>query len=305
MTLAPTQGAAVNFSDVTVGYGEQPVFEHLDLHIPAGSFTAVIGGNGSGKSTLLKTIAGLLTPTTGQVSIDGCSPKQARPFLGYMPQASDVDWDFPISVREVVEMGRYRFRWTQRIFRGSRLREDRIAVDRALAMMNVPDLQGRQIHELSGGQRKRVLIARALARQPRILLLDEPAAALDAVSDDQLFDVLCDLTEFGVTVIVCTHDVASVVEHYANVICVNANRAGDFLVAQGDPAEVLTEGALRQTFGRELAILSNLSAASADRHATPIGENLQFLHDHDEQAHQNHEHGGHAPHGRHEPGRRS
>ena len=298
MTIAPTKGAAVSFSDVTVGYGGPPIFEHLDLDIPGGSFTGFIGGNGSGKSTLLKTIAGLLTPTTGNVSIDGFSPKQARPFLGYMPQVSDVAWDFPISVREVVEMGRYRFRWTQRIFRGSRLSDDRVAVDRALEMMDVHDLQRRQIHELSGGQRKRVLIARALARQPRILLLDEPAAALDAVSDDQLFDVLCDLTEFGVTVIVCTHDVASVVEHYAHVICVNGNRPDEFVIAQGDPAEVLTEGVLRQAFGRELAILSAQSAVSSDRHATPIGENLQLLHDHDEQIHQDHDHGRRARGGR-------
>ncbi len=294
MTLAPIQGADVTFSDVTVGYPSQPVFEHLDLHIPPGSFTGVVGGNGSGKSTLLKTIAGLLHPTTGSVAIDGLSPSRARPFLGYMPQVSDVDWNFPVTVREVVEMGRYRFRWTQRIFRGSRFREDRVAVDRALAMMNVEDLQQRQIHELSGGQRKRVLIARALARQPRILLLDEPAAALDAVSDSQLFDVLCDLTEFGVSVIVCTHDLESVVEHYGQVICVNCNRDDGSIVAQGDPAEVLTESVLRQTFGRELAILSDQSPIANERHSTRLGENLQLLHDHDQQAHQDHGHDEHT-----------
>lgn len=300
MTLVRTQGANVTFSDVTVGYGAEHVFEHLNLEIPAGSFTAIVGGNGSGKSTLLKTIAGLLKPTTGSVTVDGIPASRARPFLGYMPQVSDVDWNFPVTVREVVEMGRYRFRWHQRIFRGSASREDRIAVDRAMGMMSVEDLHQRQIHELSGGQRKRVLIARALARQPRIMLLDEPAAALDAVSDSRLFDVLCELTDFGVSVIVCTHDLASVVEHYAHVICVNGNRGDGGLIAEGDPAEVLTEGVLRQTFGRELAILHEGSVDPTTRHATRLGENLQFLHDHDEQAHQDHDHGERA-HGR--PGR--
>ena len=293
MSIAPTQGAAVNFANVTVGYGTDPVFEHLDLLIPAGSFTGIVGGNGSGKSTMLKTIAGLLKPSTGSVTIDGLPPSRARSFIGYMPQVSDVDWNFPVTVREVVEMGRYRFRWRQRVFRGSRLRDDRLAIDRALATMNVEDLQRRQIHELSGGQRKRVLIARALARQPRVLLLDEPAAALDAVADDQLFDVLCDLTEFGVSVIVCTHDLASVVEHYAHVICVNGN-LGDGVIAQGAPADVLTERVLRRTFGRELAILNDRSSDPTERHATRLGENLEFLHDHDEQTHQDHEHGGHT-----------
>ena len=254
MTIARVTGADVALRDVTVGYRDLQVFEHLSLTIPGGVFTGIIGGNGSGKSTLLKTIAGLLTPSDGEVTVGGQSPTEARAFLGYMPQVSNVDWRFPITVRELVEMGRYQFSWTRRIGRLIRSQDDRIAVDRALEMMDVQDLQERQIQELSGGQRKRALIARALARQPRILLLDEPSAALDAVSDDQLFDVLCELTELGTSVIMTTHDLSTVIEHYSEVICVNTAEGG--IVAQGVPTEVLTESVLRRTFGRELAIFS-------------------------------------------------
>ena len=165
MTIAPVSGAEVALRDVTVGYGGHRVFEHLNLNIPGGVFTGIIGGNGSGKSTLLKTIAGLLSPSQGE-GVTGRaadSPTEARAYLGYMPQVSNVDWRFPLTVRELVEMGRYQFSWKRRIGRLIRSQDDRVAVDRAMAMMDVQDLQHRQINELSGGQRKRALIARALA----------------------------------------------------------------------------------------------------------------------------------------------
>ena len=293
MTIAPVSGAEVAIRDVTVGYPGQRVFDNLSLNIPGGVFTGIIGGNGSGKSTLLKTIAGLLTPSNGEVLVGGQSPDEARSFLGYMPQVSNVDWRFPISVRELVEMGRYQFSWKRRISRLIRTRDDRLAVDRALAMMDVQDLQDRQINELSGGQRKRALIARALARQPRILLLDEPSAALDAISDDQLFDVLCDLTELGTSVIMTTHDLSTVLEHYAEVICVNASEGG--IVAQGDPSSVLTEDVLRRTFGRELAIVSrgdvhNGPNDDREHHTLPLGDQLQ-LHMQEHEHQEGHRHG--------------
>ncbi len=267
MTIAPVSGAEVALRNVTVGYPGHGVFENLSLSISGGVFTGIIGGNGSGKSTLLKTIAGLIKPSTGEVRIGGQAPHEARAYLGYMPQVSNVDWSFPLTVRELVGMGRYQFSWRRRLGRLIRTYDDRIAVDRALAMMDVQDLQDRQIQELSGGQRKRALIARALARQPRLLLLDEPSAALDAVSDDQLFDVLCDLTELGTSVIMTTHDLSTVIEHYSEVICVNASEGG--IVAQGDPATVLTEDVLRRTFGRELAIISR--GDIHDSHDEPDG----------------------------------
>ncbi len=279
MTIAPVSGTDVALRDVTVGYGGHRVFEHLNLSIPGGVFTGIIGGNGSGKSTLLKTIAGLLSPSQGEVTVGGDSPTEARAYLGYMPQVSNVDWRFPLTVRELVEMGRYQFSWKRRIGRLIRSQDDRIAVDRAMVMMDVQDLQNRQINELSGGQRKRALIARALAREPRILLLDEPSAALDAVSDDQLFDVLCELTDLGTSVIMTTHDLSTVIEHYAQVICVNSTEGG--VVAQGEPTQVLTEEVLRRTFGRELAIFSRGDVhmdetESREHHTLVLADELQL-----------------------------
>ena len=293
MTIAPVAGAEVAIRRVTVGYPGLRVFDDLTLNIPGGVFTGIIGGNGSGKSTLLKTIAGLLKPSQGEVLIGGQSPHDARTYLGYMPQVNNVDWRFPLTVRELVEMGRYQFRWQNRLGRLIRNRDDRIAVDRALAMMDVQDLQDRQIHELSGGQRKRALIARALARQPRILLLDEPSAALDAISDDHLFDVLCDLTELGTSVIMTTHDMSTVIEHYSQVICVNSSSGG--IIAQGEPSTVLTEDVLRKTFGRELAILSrgdvhDPASAHSEHHTISLGDELQ-LHMDEHQHQEGHRHG--------------
>jgi len=293
MTITRVAGAGVALRDVTAGYPGHRVFENLTLNIPGGVFTGIIGGNGSGKSTLLKTIAGLIKPSNGEVLVGGEPPEEARSFLGYMPQVSNVDWRFPITVRELVEMGRYQFSWTSRLGRLLRTREDQMAIERAMELMDVLDLRDRQIHELSGGQRKRALIARALARQPRILLLDEPSAALDAISDDQLFDVLCDLTELGTSVIMTTHDLSTVLEHYAEVICINAAEGG--IIAQGDPSSVLTEDVLRRTYGRELAIVSRGdvhggSSDGHDHHTLRLGDELQ-LHMEDHEHQEGHRHG--------------
>ncbi len=292
MSIARVAGANVSLRGVTVGYPGLRVFDDLSLEIPAGVFTGIIGGNGSGKSTLLKTIAGLLKPVRGEVLIGGEPPQSARAYLGYMPQVNNVDWRFPITVRELVSMGRYQFSWHRRLGSLIRNRDDRDAIDSAMEMMGVQDLRERQIHELSGGQRKRALIARALARQPRILLLDEPSAALDVVLDDQLFDVLCDLTDLGTSVVMTTHDLSTVIEHYAEVICVNSAEGG--IVAQGDPSLILNEDVLRRTYGRELAILSRGDVHDddgnlEDHHTFRLGDELQ-LHMDDHRHQQGHHH---------------
>ena len=268
---------------VTVGYGRVPVLERIDLEIPPGAFTALIGGNGSGKTTLLKTMLGVLSPWDGEVTIDGEAPRRSRGRIGYMPQASQVDWRFPISVREVVEMGRYRFNWRRRLRRGPLADPDH-AVDRAMQTMAIGDLQDREIAELSGGQQKRVLIARALAREPALLLLDEPAASLDAAADDDLAETLCDVAAAGTTVVIATHDLASVVDHYAHVVCM---RHG--IIAAGRPTEVLTESVLRRTFGRELAIVSR-TGNGGDDSAALAGE-LRFHFGDDHEHPEGHPHG--------------
>lgn len=278
-------GAEIELRGVTAGYGRMAVLQDVDLRIPSGAFTAVIGGNGSGKSTLLKTIVGLLPAQRGEVLVDGEPPRRARSRIGYMPQTSEVDWSFPISVREVVAMGRYRFGWRRRLSR--RPREDDESFERALEMMEAAHLRDRQISELSGGERKRVLIARALVREPGLLLLDEPAAALDAAADDALVERLCDIAASGTTVVIATHDLVSVVDHYAHAICM----CDCCVLAEGMPSEVLTEEVLRQTFGREIAIVSRRRDEQAIAASAPLADDMR-LHLGDEHAHaEGHPHG--------------
>ena len=277
-------GAEIELRGVTAGYGRMAVLQDVDLRIPSGAFTAVIGGNGSGKSTLHKTIVGLLPAQRGEVLVDGEPPRRARSRIGYMPQTSEVDWSFPISVREVVAMGRYRFGWRRRL--GRRPREDE-SFERALEMMEAAHLRDRQISELSGGERKRVLIARALVREPGLLLLDEPAAALDAAADDALVERLCDIAASGTTVVIATHDLVSVVDHYAHAICM----CDCCVLAEGMPSEVLTEEVLRQTFGREIAIVSRRRDEQAIAASAPLADDMR-LHLGDEHAHaEGHPHG--------------
>lgn len=273
----------MRLEDVSVGYGGAPVLERIDLEIPSGAFTALIGGNGSGKTTLLKTILGSLRPSRGTVAVDGQVPRRARSRIGYMPQTSAVDWSFPVTVREVVEMGRYQFAWKRR-FRLGASADPNGAVERAMATMDVAELARREIAELSGGQQKRVLIARALAREPALLLLDEPAASLDVVADDSLIETLCDVAARGTTVVIATHDLESVVDHYAHVVCLR-----QAVIAAGRPSEVFTEDVLRRTFGRELAIVSR--AASEDARSAPLAGDLRFHFGDD------HDHPAGHPHG--------
>lgn len=285
-TTHAAAGANVELRGVTVGYGGPPVLEQIDLQIPRGAFTALIGGNGSGKSTLLKTILGSLQPSRGEVLIDGRPPRRVRSRIGYMPQASAVDWHFPVTVREVVEMGRYRFGWKHRIRRGP-IADPNDAVGAALDTMEIAHLARREIAELSGGQQKRVLIARALAREPDLLLLDEPAASLDAVADDDLVDTLCDVAAGGATVVIATHDLASVVDHYAHVVCLC-----QAVIAVGRPREVFTEDILRRTFGRELAIVSRVAPGTTPPdHTAPLAGELRFHFGDDHDHPQGHPHG--------------
>ena len=278
-------GAEIELRGVTAGYGRMAVLQDVDLRIPSGAFTAVIGGNGSGKSTLLKTIVGLLPAQRGEVLVDGEPPRRARSRIGYMPQTSEVDWSFPISVREVVAMGRYRFSWRRPL--GRRPREDDESFEQALETMEAAHLRDRQISELSGGERKRVLIARALVREPGLLLLDEPAAALDAAADDALVERLCDIAASGTTVVIATHDLVSVVDHYAHAICM----CDCCVLAEGMPSEVLTEEVLRQTFGREIAIVSRRRDERAIAASAPLADDMR-LHLGDEHAHaEGHPHG--------------
>lgn len=207
---------AVELRDVWFAYGRTPVLEEVDLTVPRGAFLGVIGPNGAGKTTLFKLILGLLRPDRGTVRVLGGPPAAARGRVGYVPQFARFDPDFPIRVRDVVLMGRL---GRARPFMGYR-EEDRDAARAALDRMELVRLSGRHVGELSGGQLQRTLIARALAMEPEILLLDEPTAAVDTRIGASLYDLLHALTRY-MTVILVTHDVGVVSREVESVACLN------------------------------------------------------------------------------------
>ena len=196
--------AALEVADVTVHYGEVLALDDVSLRVGAGKVCGLIGMNGSGKSTLFRSIMGLVRSDTGQVLIDGKTPDVARRrgVVGYVPQSEEVDWAFPVSVREVVMMGRY---GRQGFTRRTRA-EDRAAVAEALERVELTEYADRQIGQLSGGQRKRAFVARGLAQQADVLLLDEPFAGVDKRSEATIVRLLKELADDGGTVLVSTHD---------------------------------------------------------------------------------------------------
>lgn len=202
--------AAIELTGVSVRYGEVQALHDASLRVPWGRVTGLIGMNGSGKSTLFKTIIGLVTPTSGTVRIDEGTAAQARRrgVLGYVPQAEDVDWTFPLSVRDVVMMGRYGLQGPTRRIRPA----DRAAVDDALERVELTDLADRQIGRLSGGQRKRAFLARAIAQDARVLLLDEPFAGVDKRSEATIVALLRALAAGDRAVLVSTHDLHALPE---------------------------------------------------------------------------------------------
>jgi manganese transport system ATP-binding protein len=199
-----TQDVAIQVDDVVVRYGEVLALDGVSLRVEPGRVTGLIGMNGSGKSTLFKTIMGMVRPDRGGVRIDGADPVAARRqgLLGYVPQSEDVDWAFPVSVRDVVMMGRYGRQGLARRARPA----DHSAVAEALDRVELSPYADRQIGQLSGGQRKRAFVARGIAQDARILLLDEPFAGVDKRSEATIVRLLKELADDGRTVLVSTHD---------------------------------------------------------------------------------------------------
>ena len=211
--------AAISLRGVDFAYGRRLVLHHVDLEVPAGSFTAVIGPNGGGKSTLLRLALGLAQPDRGEVKLLGDRPERARHRVGYLPQTSHLDPEFPITAREAVSHGRLGRGWNLSRF-GRFGRDDREAAMAALRETGCADLADRPLARLSGGQRQRVLVARALATEPELLVLDEPAAGLDPDSQNDLYDLLSTLAH-RLTVLVVSHHVSLVSQHVQQVVCVH------------------------------------------------------------------------------------
>jgi manganese/zinc/iron transport system ATP- binding protein len=225
---------------LTASYGARPVLWDVDASFPSGALSAIVGPNGAGKSTLLRAALGLVPTDAGQALIEGRPAKAALQRVAYVPQRDAVDWDFPITVREVVEMGRYaQAGWVRRVRRS----EAPIVAD-CLERVGMTAYARRQIGQLSGGQRQRVFIARALAQQAPLLVMDEPFAGVDARTEAALLDLLRDLRGEGHSVIVVHHDLATVRAAFDWALLLNVRA-----VAAGPVAEVLTPETLRRAYG--------------------------------------------------------
>lgn len=225
--MSGVRPVVLEFEDLSFSYGEIRVFDRISFHVHQGEFAALVGPNGAGKTTALKLVLGLLKPTSGTVRVFGGPISEGRTRIGYVPQHADYDPAFPISVREVVAMGRIR--------PGSRRRDpsDRKAAERAMDRAAISHLADRPYSELSGGQRRRVLVARALAAEPELLILDEPTANMDAESEARLFDTLGAL-KGSATILIVTHDSFFVSSLTDVALCIG-ERTGECLLGEEHP----------------------------------------------------------------------
>lgn len=226
--------------ELRVRYGDQLACEALNFTTYPGERVAIIGPNGAGKSSLFKAIVGLLPVYSGSISIAGQNGTRRQNWISYVPQHEQVDWNFPANVWDVVMMARTRhigYFWLAG-------RRDRQAVRHALEQVEMWELRHRQIGQLSGGQRRRVFIARALAQEAKVLLMDEPFAGVDATTEADLFHVLDKLRGSDVTVLIATHNLGQAATHYDKVLMMNRQQ-----IAFGVPQEIYTMQNLSQTFG--------------------------------------------------------
>lgn len=238
-----TASSGICARGVTVTYANgHTALCDASFETPAGSITALVGVNGSGKSTLFKAVMGFVPLSAGQVQVLGLPVAQAmrQRLMAYVPQSEEVDWNFPVLVQDVVMMGRYGHMGFMRLPRQA----DRAAVRQALERVDMSALAGRQIGELSGGQKKRVFLARALAQQARVILLDEPFTGVDVKTESAIIDLLRQLRDEGCVILVSTHNLGSVPEFCDRTALIQGT-----VLACGPTAEVFTRANLERAFG--------------------------------------------------------
>lgn len=237
---------ALHVEDLTVSYHSRPVLWDIDLDVPPGVMAAIVGPNGAGKSTLIKSVLGLVTTTAGHITIFGRPYKAQRRRVGYVPQRSSVDWDFPTTALDVVTMGLYgQLGWLRRPGKN-----ERGEAMHALELVGMQDFAARQISQLSGGQQQRVFLARALVQQADIYFLDEPMAGVDATTERAIVDILRKLRDKGKTVIVVHHDLQTVRSYFDWLVVLNVR-----IIAQGPVSEVYNAANLREAYGGQIALL--------------------------------------------------
>ena len=240
----------IEVHDLTVAYHHLPVLWDVDVNFPQGKLIAIVGPNGAGKSTLLKAVMGLIPLASGYVRFYGKSSPKGAYNVAYVPQRGSVDWDFPTTAYDVVLMGRYGH---LSLFGRPRRRDREIAMD-ALAKVGMEKYANRQISQLSGGQQQRVFLARALAQQTSVYLMDEPFAGVDAATERAIVTLLQDLRERGATVVAVHHDLQTVPEYFDDVLLLNLRA-----IAYGPVAEVFTSENLQKTYGGRLPMLTEVA----------------------------------------------
>jgi manganese/zinc/iron transport system ATP- binding protein len=246
----------LSIHDVTVAYQQKRVVWGVDYIAPAGKLVAIVGPNGAGKSTLLKASLDLIPTVTGSVRVFGEPYKAVRQRVAYVPQRTSVDWDFPVSALDVVAMGLYRkigwFRPVTKVWKERALHN--------LSKVGMADFAHRQISQLSGGQQQRVFLARALAQDADLYLMDEPFAGVDAATERTIVEILRELQSTGRTALVVHHDLHTVPQYFDHVLLLNVR-----LVASGPIPEVFTHENLEKTFRGKLTLLEQVGAKMAGR----------------------------------------
>ncbi|MCG8450122.1 MAG: metal ABC transporter ATP-binding protein [Pirellulales bacterium] len=247
---------AFEIHDMTVAYHRRPVLWDIDLQIPEGKLVGIVGPNGAGKTTLIKAALGLVPLASGKVEIYGKGYDRQRHLVGYVPQRESVDWDFPVTVRDVVLMGTYgQLGWFRRPGK-----VERDIADRCLQQVGIVPLANRQIRQLSGGQQQRVFLARALAQDAQLYFLDEPFAGVDAATEAAIFELLQSMRSKNKTVLVVHHDLQTVRDYFDYVILLNMR-----LVACGPVESTFTKENLHMTYGGRLTLLDEAAEAMRQR----------------------------------------
>jgi ABC-type Mn2+/Zn2+ transport system ATPase subunit len=234
--------------NASIGYGEKIIMRDLSFQVPHGARVAVVGPNGAGKSTLFKALVGILPLKSGQIFIHGESLGTHKDCVAYVPQREDVDWRFPVTVSDVVMMGRF----GQMGWWNQPSKTDKQIVRKSIEQMGITDLANLSIGQLSGGQQQRAFLARALAQEPHILLMDEPFTGVDATTQEVTFGLLDHLREKVVTAIISTHDLNLAASRFDLVLLINHR-----LIAYGTPQQVFTKENLASAFGISLLVLGN------------------------------------------------
>ena len=234
--------------NASIGYGEKIIMRDLSFQVPHGARVAVVGPNGAGKSTLFKALVGILPLKSGRILIHGESLGTHKDCVAYVPQREDVDWRFPVTVSDVVMMGRFgQIGWWSQPSK-----TDKQIVRKSIEQMGITDLAELSIGQLSGGQQQRAFLARALAQEPHILLMDEPFTGVDATTQEMTFGLLDHLREKVVTAIISTHDLNLAASRFDLVLLINHR-----LIAFGTPQQVFTRENLDSAFGNSLLIMEN------------------------------------------------